>query len=46
MAPVIDGVIYIHSDKPLTPGQFVTVNVTGEAEYDLFGEVCENEFAK
>lgn len=46
MAPVIDGVIYIHSDKQLTPGQFITVNVTGEAEYDLFGEVCENEFAK
>ena len=41
MSPQIDGVIYIHSNNKLNPGQFVEVNVTGEAEYDLFGEVNE-----
>ena len=39
MAPEIDGVIYIGSDKPLTVGEVYDVTVTEARGYDLVGEV-------
>ncbi len=38
-APDIDGVIYVTTDRPLTPGQFVDVEVTNSQEYDLIGRL-------
>ncbi len=37
-APEVDGLIYIKTDKDLTPGDIVNVEVTGAAEYDLEGK--------
>lgn len=39
MSPDIDGIVYIHSDTPLTTGQFVNVKITNALDYDLIGEV-------
>ena len=36
-APDIDGVIYVTTDKPLKPGDFVDVLVTDSEEHDLIG---------
>jgi len=41
MAPDIDGVVYVHSDEPLTVGQFVNVKITNALDYDLIGEVTK-----
>ncbi len=38
-APEIDGRIFFTSDKKLTPGSFVDVEVTGTIDYDLTGAV-------
>ncbi len=38
-APDIDGVVFIHTDKPLQTGQFVQATITGSDEYDLFAEL-------
>ena len=38
-APEIDSAVTIISKKPLTPGDFVNVEITGTNEYDLIGEV-------
>ena len=38
-APDIDGVTYLSSDKPLTPGQIVQVRVDKAHDYDLVAEV-------
>jgi ribosomal protein S12 methylthiotransferase len=38
-APEVDGLVYVHSLKPLAPGDFVQVKVTDTYEYDLAGEV-------
>ncbi|MCM1289087.1 MAG: 30S ribosomal protein S12 methylthiotransferase RimO [Corallococcus sp.] len=39
MAPEIDGVVYVHSAKPIEMGQFVNVKITNSLDYDLIGEV-------
>ncbi len=37
-APEIDSAVTILSKRPLTPGDFVSVEITGVNEYDLIGE--------
>ena len=37
-APEIDSAVTILSKRPLTPGDFVNVEITGVNEYDLIGE--------
>ncbi len=37
-APEIDGLVYIKTDKDLTPGDIENIKITGADEYDLFGE--------
>ena len=41
MAPEIDGMVYIVSNKQLQIGDFVDVAITSALEYDLLGEVVE-----
>ena len=36
-APDVDGLIYVHSDKTLLPGDFVAVKISDALEYDLVG---------
>lgn len=38
-APDVDGLIYVHSNQKLSPGDFVQVEVTDTYEYDLAGEI-------
>lgn len=38
-APEVDGIVYVHSQKILKPGDFVNVEVTDTLEYDLAGEL-------
>lgn len=45
-APNVDGMIFINTDEELMTGDFVTVKITGSYEYDLIGEINENEFTK
>ncbi len=43
-APNVDGMIFVNTGLDLMSGDFVRVKVTGALEYDLIGEVCdENE---
>jgi ribosomal protein S12 methylthiotransferase len=44
-APNVDGLLFIHTDEILNSGDFVTVKITGAAEYDLIGEISD-EFAE
>jgi ribosomal protein S12 methylthiotransferase len=37
--PEVDGVVYVRSGRPLTPGTFVPVRITDSYEYDLVGTV-------
>ena len=37
--PEVDGVVYVHSDRALCPGMFVSVRITDSYEYDLVGTV-------
>ncbi len=37
--PEVDGVVFIQSEKPLKPGEFVTAEITDHLEYDLVGRV-------
>jgi ribosomal protein S12 methylthiotransferase len=37
-APEVDGEVYVHSAKTLTPGTFVNAQITDTLEYDLVGE--------
>ncbi len=37
-APEVDGIIYVHSQKKLAPGDFAMVKITEAYEYDLAGE--------
>ncbi|MBR2578289.1 MAG: radical SAM protein, partial [Erysipelotrichaceae bacterium] len=39
----IDGVIYFKSGKPLKPGDFTEVKITGTSDYDLLGESLNRE---
>lgn len=38
-APEVDGKIYFTSPRPVAPGEFVTVRITGGRAYDLVGNV-------
>ena len=38
-APEIDGLVYIDTDKSLTPGEFYQVKITGSDEYDCFADL-------
>jgi ribosomal protein S12 methylthiotransferase len=41
-APEVDGVVYVYSNAPLEPGDFLEVLVTDSMEHDLIGRpVCE-----
>lgn len=42
-APSVDGYLFVHTDWSLMSGDFVKVRVTGANEYDLIGEVIEEE---
>jgi len=35
--PEVDGLVYVRSDRPLTPGTLVPVRITDSYEYDLVG---------
>ncbi|TDJ29727.1 MAG: 30S ribosomal protein S12 methylthiotransferase RimO [Gammaproteobacteria bacterium] len=35
-APEIDGLVYIHTDQALTPGEFCEVEITASDEYDCY----------
>jgi len=37
-APEVDGLVYVNSERPLSPGDFVKVKITDTLEYDLVGE--------
>lgn len=37
-APEVDGIVYVKSAKPHSPGEFLTVHITDALEYDLIGE--------
>ena len=45
-APNVDGYVFVHTDKNLMTGDFVWVSITGSHEYDLIGEVEQNEFTE
>ena len=40
-APEVDGKIFFFATRPLTFGEFVTVEVNDCIEYDLLGEMCD-----
>ncbi|HEY9575420.1 MAG TPA: TRAM domain-containing protein, partial [Lachnospiraceae bacterium] len=44
-APGVDGLIFVQTSKELMSGDYVWVEVTGAAEYDLIGEL-EDEFTE
>lgn len=45
-APDIDGKVFFTSEKPLKIGDYVKIKITDTLDYDLIGEVIENESAK
>ena len=46
-APNVDGLFFVNTDRELMTGDFVPVHITGSYEYDLIGEIKdENEFTK
>ena len=46
-APNVDGLVFVNTDRELMTGDFVPVHITGSYEYDLIGEIMdENEFTK
>lgn len=44
-APGVDGYVFVHSDRSLMTGDFVSVKITGSSQYDLIGEI-KDEFTK
>lgn len=42
-APGVDGYLFINTERTLMSGDFVTVKVTGSHEYDLIGELVEEQ---
>ena len=38
-APEIDGLVFIETQKTISPGDVVQVKITGASEYDLYGVV-------
>lgn len=45
-APEIDGKVFFLSNEPLKIGDFVNVQINDTIEYDLLGEVAEDEYSK
>ena len=46
-APNVDGLVFVNTDRELMTGDFVPVHIAGSYEYDLIGEIKdENEFTK
>ena len=45
-APDIDGKVFFTSEKPLAIGDYVKIRITDTLDYDLIGEVIENESAQ
>ena len=45
-APNVDGYIFVNTPKQLVSGDFVLVKVTGALEYDLIGDIYEDEHTK
>lgn len=45
-APDIDGKVFFSSEKPLEIGDFVKIRITDTLDYDLLGEVCDDESAE
>lgn len=45
-APDIDGKVFFTSEIPLKIGDYVKIKITDTLDYDLIGEVIENESAK
>lgn len=45
-APGVDGLVFINSGGTYMSGDFVRVRVTGAADYDLIGEVCDEPAEK
>ncbi len=37
-APEVDGQVYVTSERPLAPGDFIETEITGALDFDLFGE--------
>ena len=42
-SPEIDGIVYVHDDKELEDGFFVCVEISDFLEYDLLGEVIDED---
>ncbi|MCI8551152.1 MAG: 30S ribosomal protein S12 methylthiotransferase RimO [Lachnospiraceae bacterium] len=42
-APGVDGYIFVNTSLDLMSGMFVRVKVTGALEYDLIGELCDEQ---
>ena len=40
-APGVDGLIFVNTQAQLMSGDFIRARVTGAAEYDLIGEMCD-----
>ncbi len=45
-APDIDGKVFFTSENPLAIGDYVKIKITDTLDYDLIGEVIENESAE
>ena len=46
-APNVDGLVFVNTDRELMTGDFIPVHITGSYEYDLIGEIKdENEFTE
>lgn len=45
-APDIDGKVFFSSEKPLKIGEYVKIRIIDTLDYDLVGEVCDDESAE
>ncbi|MBE6850116.1 MAG: 30S ribosomal protein S12 methylthiotransferase RimO [Ruminococcus sp.] len=45
-APDIDGKVFFSSEKPLKMGEYVKIRIIDTLDYDLLGEVCDDESAE
>jgi ribosomal protein S12 methylthiotransferase len=45
-APDIDGKVFFTSGRPLKIGEYVQLRITDTLDYDLLGEVCDDESAE
>ena len=45
-APDVDGYLFLNTSRQLVTGDFVKAKVTGSLEYDLIGELEEDEYTE